>query len=371
MSVTYIPYQAKKILNTYKHVDGGWFWIKYSAYPYIGCQFGCEFCYEREPKYLPYTNPDDFDKVIKVKLNAPELLRKELAKVPLDLLSTCDYQPTEKKFRLSRRLLEVAHETKFPVFILDRSPLVTIDLDLLKTINQETFAAALFSVSFIDNKTVKKAFEPKSPAVKLRFGAMSKIAEQGILTGTCFMPILPFISDSSSNLEEVVKMTRDSGGSFILAAGLTLSGFQKERYMGVLAHNYPALVAKYNELYKGNYSPAGDYWVRIAIKVRELCHKHGIKDRMSRWIPQGKLAINKKVAEVLFLKVYDLELARENTNKIWAYRKAAWAIDELDKSIAEIYAVQGIQGLLALPNIGKQIANQIEMVLQNRHPDLC
>ena len=371
MTITYIPYQAKKILNAYKHVDGGWFWVKYSAYPYIGCQFGCEFCYEREPKYLPYTNPDDFDKVIKIKLNAPELLSKELAKVPVDLLSTCDYQPAEKKFELSRRLLEVAHEAKFPVFILERSPLVTRDLDLIKAINQETFASVLFSVSFIDSKTVKKAFEPKSPAVKLRFRAMSEIAKQGILTGSCFMPILPFISDSDSSLEDVVKMTKDSGGSFALAAGLTLSGFQKERYMGVLERNYPELVTKYNELYKGNYSPPGDYWVRIAIKIRELCQKHGIKDRISRWIPPGKLAINKKVAEMLFLKVYDLELAKENTNKIWAYRKAGWTIDELDRSVAEIYASQGIQGLLDIPNIGKQTANLIEIALKNKNQDLC
>src|SRR4030065_151758 len=110
MVVSYIPYQAKKILNVYKHVDGGWFWDKYSAHPYIGCQFGCEFCYQREPKYLPYPTPDDFDKVVKVKLNAPELLRKELSRVPVDLISTGDYQPTEKKFGLSRKLLEVVLE---------------------------------------------------------------------------------------------------------------------------------------------------------------------------------------------------------------------------------------------------------------------
>lgn len=371
MAVTHIPYLAKKILNTYKHVDGGWFWVKYSAYPYIGCQFGCEFCYEREPKYLPFTSPDDFDKVIKIKLNAPELLRKELGKVPVDLLSTCDYQPVEKEFGLSRQLLEVALETKFPVFILDRSPLVTRDLDLIKAINRETVATVLFSIGFVDNKTVKKAFEPKSPSVKLRFKAMERISSQGILTGTCFMPILPFITDFESNLEEVVRMTRDCGGSFVLASGLTLSGSQKERYLNVIAQNYPELTAKYNDLYQGNYGPSGEYWVRVATKARELCLKHGINDRMPRWIPQSALAMNKRIAEMLFLKVYDLELAKENTNKIWTYRKAAWTVDELDKSIAEIYADQGVPGLLALPNVGKQIASQIEKILKDINPGLC
>ncbi|MFC1905676.1 hypothetical protein ACFLXL_02575 [Chloroflexota bacterium] len=357
MSVTHIPYQAKKILNSYKHIDGGWFWIKYSAYPYIGCQFGCEFCYEREPKYLSCINPGDFDKIIKVKLNAAELLRKELSKVPVDLLSTCDYQPTEKKFRISRQLLEVILQKRFPVFILDRSPLVTIDLDLIEAINKETFATVLFSTSYANNKPAKIVFEPKSPAVKLRFKAMEKIAGAGILTSTCFMPVLPFVADSNADLEAVVTMTKDHGGSFVLAGGLTLSGHQRERYLNGIVRNYPEYGKRYSELYKGSYAPGGEYWLRIAAKIRGLCHKHGISDRMPA---------RKRVAELLFLKVYDLELAGESTSKIWSYRKAAWTVDELEYSIEETYANQGISGLLALSGIGKGIAGEIERILKDR-----
>jgi DNA repair photolyase len=366
VAVTFVPYQAKKILNVYKHIDGGWFWNKYSAYPYIGCQFGCEFCYQREPKYLPYPDPNDFDKVIKVKLNAPELLRKELSKVPVDLISTGDYQPAEKKFGLSGKLLEVVLEKGFPVLIIERSPLVTKDLDLVKAINEKTFAVVLFSASFADSKTLKQIFEPKSPAVKLRFQTMEKIASHGILTGTAFMPILPFISDSEADLEAVVKMTQDHGGGFVLGGGLTLSGYQKERYMSVISRHYPELVPKYHELYGGNYQASYGYGMPIAKKVRELCHKHGIKDRMPRWIPRGPLAVNKRIAEKLFFKVYDLELAMENRYKIWAYRKAAWAIDELDKSIEQLYASQGLNGLLDIPNIGKKLATEIEAMLERK-----
>jgi DNA repair photolyase len=178
------------------------------------------------------------------------------------------------------------------------------------------------------------------------------------------MPILPFISDSETDLEAVVKMTRDCGGKFVLAGGLTLSGYQKDRYLNLLSKHYPELMPKYNELYKGSYGPYGSYWGQIASKIRELCHKHGIKDRMPRWIPQGYLATNKSIAEKLFLKVYDLELAMENKYKIWAYRKAAWAVDELDRGIEEIYTAQGIEGLLAIPNIGKQLAGEIETMLK-------
>lgn len=366
MAVTCVPYKAKKLLNTYKHIDGGWFWNKHSAYPYVGCQFGCEFCYEREPKYLPYPDPDDFDKVIKIKLNAPELLRRELSRAPVDLVSTGDYQPAERQFKLSRQLLEVAFEMGFPVLILERSPMVTRDLDLIEAIDRESFAAVLFSVSSADSKSAKKAFEPKSPAVKLRYKAMEKIASQGILTGTALMPVLPFISDSEANLEAVVKMTKDHGGSFVLAGGLTLSGYQRERYLSVVAKNYPELIPRYDELYDANYQPSSAYWVEIASKVRGLCYKHGIGDRMPRWIPQGQLAVNKRIAEKLFLKVYELELAMQNRHIIWAYRKAAWAIDELDRRIERMYTAQGIQGLLAIPNIGSQLAGEIEAMLQDK-----
>ncbi|UCH50844.1 MAG: hypothetical protein JSV54_07475 [Chloroflexota bacterium] len=286
--------------------------------------------------------------------------------MPVNLLSTGDYQPVEKKFKLSHQLLEVALEMGFPVLILERSPLVTTDLDLIAAINKKSFAAVLFSTSFADAKATRKIFEPKSPAVKLRFEAMEKIASQGIMTGTSFMPVLPFISDTDTDLEAVVKMTREYGGKFVLAGGLTLSGYQKDRYLNLLAKNYPELIPKYDQLYRGNYGPSGTYWVQIASKVRELCHKYGIKDRIPRWIPPGHLATNKMIAERLFLKVHDLELAMENRYKIWAYRKAAWAVDELDRGIEEIYTAQGIEGLSAITNIGKQLAGEIETMLKGQ-----
>jgi len=79
----FIPYHPKTILNKHKRADL-WFWTRYSAYPHIGCQHGCEFCYCRERKYAPYDDHPDFAYVIKVKENAPELLRRALARAAVD-----------------------------------------------------------------------------------------------------------------------------------------------------------------------------------------------------------------------------------------------------------------------------------------------
>jgi DNA repair photolyase len=109
----FIPYRPKTILNQHKRADQ-WFWTRYSAYPYIGCQPGCEFCYCRERKYAPYDDPLDFAHVIKVKENAPELLRRALARLPLDPVFTGDYQPAERKFAISRKCSGSASMPAFP-----------------------------------------------------------------------------------------------------------------------------------------------------------------------------------------------------------------------------------------------------------------
>ena len=98
---------------------------------------GCvrQYCYLRERKYCPFDDLNDFGYVIKVKENAPELLRKALSRLPVDVVCTGDYQPAERKFEVSRRMLEVCLELGFPVSVLERSPLVLRDLDLLKEIN--------------------------------------------------------------------------------------------------------------------------------------------------------------------------------------------------------------------------------------------
>ena len=88
----FLLYRPKTILNKHKRADH-WFWTRYSAYPYLGCQHGCEFCYCREQKYSPYDDADDFAYLIKVKENAPILLRKALVRAEIDLIFIGDYQP--------------------------------------------------------------------------------------------------------------------------------------------------------------------------------------------------------------------------------------------------------------------------------------
>jgi DNA repair photolyase len=365
MKPTYQEYRARRVLNVHKHVDD-WFFDKYSAHPYIGCSFGCEFCYSREARYLGGRDPEMFDRIVRVKVNAPERLGRELAGRRADVISCGDWQvPAEEDYRLSRQMLEVVLDSGFPLFIVERSPLLTRDLDLLVKINRRSWVGVVFSISTLD-ATVKRAFEPRSPGVRLRLRAMAELAEAGILVGTALMPILPGVADDDGHLEEVIVATEDHGGQFVLASGLTMSGSQAERVWRVVDRFFPCARPVYQRLYAGgNYAPPWEYGGDLGRRVRDLCHKHGLADRMPRWIEPGPLGVNRWVAERLFLKVWELQLEDADERRIWAYRRAAWTVDELPLSLEKLYREQGQEGLKALPGLGERISTLVARHLED------
>jgi DNA repair photolyase len=365
MSLEFKEYQAKKILNVHKHVDGGWFWDKYSAHPYVGCRSGCEFCYSRGGHYLGKRDPDTFDTQIQVKTNAPDLLRRELARRAPDVISCGDWQlPAEEQYGLSRRMLEVVLEFGFPVLVIERSPLLTRDLDLLAEINKRSWTGVALSFSSVD-PALKNAFEPRSPGIDQRLQAMEKLAQAGILVGMSLMPILPVIGDDDAHLEAAIRAAKDHGASFVLGAGLSMMGAQAERTLAAAKQIDPSLEARWRKLYRWteggqpNYGPPPDYSARLGRKVREICMHFDLKDRMPRYAGTGPLAVNKRIAERLFLKTYDLELEEAVQQRIWAYRKAAQIVEAWPESVADIHASKGFAGLTALPGIGKSIAAEI------------
>ena len=374
----FVIYQPKSILNKGKRADH-WFWTRYSAYPYLGCQHGCAFCYCRERKYIPHkpleadaiydAEADGFSHLIKIKENAPQLLRKALGRVPMDMVFTGDYQPAERKFKISRHMLEVCLELEFPVFVLTRSPLVLRDLELFKAINQHSRAVVAFSIISTpdspDNLHTSQ-MEGLAPTAEKRFKAMEELAKVGILTGTVAMPLLPGLCDDDRNLQALAVWTARHGGKFILGGGLTLADQQKEFFMRVLRQNHPDLLSLYMQLYPaGSYSQAQP-WRKVGLRIREYCQQAGISDRMPRpVVPGEKRSLNKRIVEQLANRLYTLELENGNRNRIWAYRKAAWAVEDLEQDIGLVYRAMGAKGLESIPNVSHQIAKEIEPLLRS------
>lgn len=371
-------YQPKSVLNVHKHIDGGWFWVKYSAFPYLGCQYGCEYCYWRDEKYNPHKASRDpevlkfedaFSQYIKIKENAAELLRKELSKKPKDLIYLDHYQPIEAKERLTREMLKVCLDLDFPVFINEKSPLVLNDLDILKKISKRAYLTVAWSiVTTVDDKT-RRIFEPKAPLVKARFEAMKKLSEAGISTGTVFMPILPFIYDDEKNIEAVIKKTKECGGQYVLGGGLTLWGYCKTHFYKVLGKHNPELLTKYKMFYDKEDNKQ-DPWLTHTIKIHSLvkkyCQKYDIKSYIPRSVNFFHISIqsNKKIAADFFLQAREIQLCYGMNYKYWALQKAAWAIDELDESVVNIYQNKGITGLEQIKRVGPKLAQKIEEFLK-------
>jgi DNA repair photolyase len=365
----FVPYRPKTVLNKGKRADH-WFWSRYSAYPYIGCQHSCFFCYCREKRYCPFDDPNDFSYVIKIKENAPELLRKALSQLPVDVVMTGDYQPAEKKYQASRRMLEVCLELGFPVSVLERSPLVLRDLDLLKAINQRASSVVFFSmISATDSPTYERVrqMENLAPRMEKRYAAMEQVARAGILTGISMMPILPGLCDTDENLEATVRWTADHGGQFVLAGGLTLADQQRDYFFGVLRDRFPDLLPLYDRLY-----PAGSYGAvrsgdphAVGRRIRDLCQRYGISDRMPRpIIPGDKRALNKRVVEALANESYWLELDGAPGQRVWAYRKAAWAIEDTEQDLGLIWRAMGRKGLEGMENVGPKLAQVVEALIR-------
>jgi DNA repair photolyase len=373
----FVCYLPKNILNKGRRADH-WFWTRYSAYPYLGCQHGCAFCYCRERKYIPYKprdgeavygeEADEFSHLIKVKENAPQLLRKALARLPVDLLFTGDYQPVERKYQISRRMLEVCLELGFPVFVLTRSPLVLRDLDLFQAINQRTRAVVAFSIISTPESAEYDAItkiEGLAPKAKKRFAAMEQIAKAGILTGAVAMPLLPGLCDDRLNLQALASWTARHGGRFVLGGGLTLADQQKGFFLHVLRQNHPDLLALYTRLYPPwSYSQAQP-WREVGIRIREYCQQAGISDRIPRpIIPGEKRSLNKRIVERLAYELHMLELENASSNRIWAYRKACWAVEDLEQDVGLVYRTMGLKGLESIPNLDARLAKDVEALIQ-------
>jgi hypothetical protein len=212
--------------------------------------------------------------------------------------------------------------------------------------------------------------ERLAPRAEKRFAAMAQIAAAGIVTGTCCMPILPGVCDDDANLVAVVRATADHGGQFVLAGGLTLADQQRDYFFGVLRKRFPDLVDRYERLYPvGSYGPAGLPWPATGRRIRDLCRDAGIAGRMPRPIVPGeKRSLNKRIVETLANRAHDLELDEAPSQQIWAYRKAAWAVEDIEQDIGLVYWMMGLRGLESIRDVGPELAGEIERLLDTPSP---
>jgi DNA repair photolyase len=239
-------------------------------------------CFARNTHtYLDMDYGEDFDSKIVVKINAPELLRKELAKRTwtgehIAMGTNVDpYQRAEGRYRLMRGILETLVETANPFSILTKGSLILRDLDLLEMAADVTDVGANVSVGSVD-RDLWRSVESGTPSPQKRLEVCSKLNDVGVGCGVLMAPILPFLSDSPTQLDATVKAISETGATHITPIVLHLRPGAREWYTAWLSREHPALLPKYQQLYgRGSYAPKA-FQQAVCSRVHDLALKYGI-----------------------------------------------------------------------------------------------
>jgi DNA repair photolyase len=211
--------------------------------------------------YLGFNAGRDFDHEIVVKVNAPEVLRVELARpswkgehVALGT-NTDPYQWVEGRYKLMRGIWEAMRDAANPCSVLTKSPLLLRDLDLMREIGKVAAISANLSVPTIDEKAWR-ASEPHTPHPRARLEAVAELNRAGIPTGILVAPLMPGINDDPRQVQEILQAAADAGATGVSGIALHLRGEVRGIFMEWLASYRPDLVERYEELYaRSAYAP--------------------------------------------------------------------------------------------------------------------
>ncbi|MBV9310216.1 MAG: radical SAM protein [Solirubrobacterales bacterium] len=251
---------AKSILN--KVPEQSQVPFRWTINPYRGCTHACVYCFARPThKYLDFNPGRDFEREIVVKVNAPELLRAELAKpswggehVALGT-NTDPYQWAEGRYKLMPDIWEAMRDAANPCSVLTKSPLLLRDLQLMRAIAERTEFSAALSVPTVDEKAWR-ATEPHTPNPRARLEAVAELTRAGIRTGVLVAPLMPGVNDSPEQVAEILELATEAGAEYITGIALHLRGDVRGLFFNWLRANRPQLIERYEHLYrKGAYAP--------------------------------------------------------------------------------------------------------------------
>jgi len=303
--ITYYASHAANVLNDTR-VTGMAYW---SVNPYTGCAFGCAYCYARyahryvmERAVTAHTLPDDsaaavtaippwlaFERHIVVKRNAPDALARALRyggprhlallKGEMILIGTATdpYQPAERRYRVTRGILEVlAEHPGLHLGIITKSPLITRDADILARIARRSEISVTISLITTD-RALARRLEPRAPTPESRLRAIARLRDAGVEAGVNIMPVLPGITDDPVMLETLVREVARAGASRIGVAAQRLQHEARKRYLPFIAQEFPHLAASYAAAYARDSNVSERYRQGLSRFVKQLGRKYGIR----------------------------------------------------------------------------------------------
>jgi DNA repair photolyase len=233
---------------------------------------------------LDLRDPMAFERMIFLKQNAAWLLEQELKKIdPAQEIAlgtaTDPYQPIERRARITRSLLEVfARKSGYRLGIVTKSKLIERDIDLLSEIGLRNTLVVHVTITTPD-AALARMLEPRAPRPDLRFEAVRKLREAGIVAGIFGSPLLPGITDSEEAIDDMARRAAEAGASFFTAHPLFLKPCSRPTYLGFVRERFPALEADYAERFATADFAGKTYRERLADMVDQACRRHGLGQR--------------------------------------------------------------------------------------------
>jgi DNA repair photolyase len=294
--IAYFGALAQSVLNT-PEATGMGYW---SINPYVGCAFGCAYCYARfTHRYVTDRTPVGdreplppwlaFERRIIVKRNAPKVLRDTLRHGSDRLqglikgealvigTATDPYQPAERRFRITRGILEVlAEHGDMRIDIITKGPLVTRDIDLLKRISRQSRLRVNVSLITVD-RALARRIEPRTATPDARLRAAEKLVKAGIDVGINVAPVLPGVTDDPAALDALLARIAAAGVTHIFADTLRLRSDARKVYLPVIEAEFPELGPRYRATYAKGHSVGDRYRAGMRRVLARLCAAHGIR----------------------------------------------------------------------------------------------
>ncbi len=264
----------KKMVNKVTSPDVG---MMNSMNPYQGCEHGCIYCYARNThNYYGFSAGLDFERKIIVKPNAAELLRKHFdnknyTPEVISIAGNTDcYQPLERKYKITRSLLEVMLEYKNPVGLISKNSLMLRDIDLLSELAKHNLVHVMISITSL-REELRLLMEPRTATAKKRLSVIEELSKNNIPAGVMTAPIIPGLN--SDEIPDIIKAVADRGG---VTAGYTIVRLNGE--IKNIFHDW---------LYKSFPDAADKVWNQI-----KECHDGQVNDSRwgSRMHGEGKIA---------------------------------------------------------------------------------
>lgn len=236
----YIEVFPKTIVNPVKSKDVP---LDYSMNPYEGCEHGCTYCYARNTHpYWGYNAGLDFERVILVKKNAPDLLRQTLSRKswkpsPIMLSGNTDcYQPIERKLEITRQLLQLLLDHRHPVSIITKNSLIQRDIDILHEMAKLKLVNVVISITTLDEE-IRRKMEPRTASAKKRLETVDVFSKAGIPVMVNIAPIIPGLTDIE--IMKIAKAAADAGASGIGYNILRLPGEVEQVFTDWLEKAFP------------------------------------------------------------------------------------------------------------------------------------